>query len=125
MAYHSEGHSEGQLEAGMEHEAVAPDGEGHGRVAHRRLAQVERLVVPADDLALEREEVRAGAEVPGVAVVAEDSRMPGVSLKLLGHQHRRALKLEGMVEDAPRDLPDLRRVDGLKALEVVEPAPEV
>src|SRR5215218_419092 len=104
----------------MEHEAVAPDGEGHGRVADRRLAEVERLVVPADDLVLEREEVRAGAEVPGVAVVAEDARMPGVGLELPGHQHRRTLKLEGVVEDAPRDLPDLRRVDGLKELEVVE-----
>src|SRR5215216_508535 len=103
-------HSEGQLDAGMEHEAVAPDGEGHGRVADRRLAEVERLVVPADDLVLEREEVRAGAEVPGVAVVAEDSRMPGVSLKLPGHQHRRALNLEGVVEDAPGDLPRLQRV---------------
>src|ERR1044071_6700950 len=75
-------HSEGQLEAGVEDEAVAPDRVGHRRVAHRRPAQVERLVVPADDLAPEREEVRAGAEVPRPVVVAEDARVAAVSLEL-------------------------------------------
>src|SRR5579884_2692023 len=91
--------SESQFQICVEDRASASQSKRNGRIADCRSMQVQKLVVPADNSVLEREEAYAASKVPWIAILPINCRTAEVELESLRHEHCRPLELETMRED--------------------------
>src|SRR5215213_8793572 len=94
--------SERQFHAGVKNPTSAAYRIRHRRVTHRGPVDVERFVVPADNLVFERKEIYPGAKVTWLAELTKDLGDADVSLERFRYHHRRTLDLESMVEQLRR-----------------------